>query len=131
MITLSFKEAIKEVKRIRGIDISIEDIWDKILDNKIKAIDIKDELRLCYNHVLFYFNPEMFTIISAKDKRKKFVEENYKALWDKEMVGEFESEEDDFDELDSPSTLNYQSDLWDMRSKNVYLRKGGCEDEER
>lgn len=131
MITLSFKEAIEEVKRIRGIDISIEDIWDKILDNKIKAIDIKDELRLCYNDVLFYFNPEMFTIISAKDKRKKFVEENYKALWDKEMVGEFESEEDDFDELDSPSTLNYQSDLWDMRSKNVYLRKKGCEDEEK
>lgn len=127
MITLSFKEAIEEVKRIRGIDISIEDIWDKILDNKIKAIDIKDELRLCYNHVLFYFNPEMFTIISAKDKRKKFVEENYKALWDKEMVGEFESEEDDF-EFSSPE---YEADLWDMRSKNVYLRKGGCKDEER
>lgn len=119
MITLSFKEAIKEVKRIRGIDISIEDIWDKILDNKIKAIDIKDELRLCYNHVLFYFNPKMFTIISAKDKRKRFVEENYKALWDKEMVGEFESEEDDF-EFSSPE---YEADLWAMRSKIIYLNK--------
>lgn len=35
MITLTFKEA-NEVKKIRKIDISVEDIWDKILDKSIR-----------------------------------------------------------------------------------------------
>lgn len=123
MIVISFKEAIKEVKKIRHINISIEDLWDKILNKEISTKMVKGELKVSYNDVLFYFNPDMFTIILAKDKRKKFVEENYKALWDREMIGTFESEEDDFEGLYSYSSPNYESDLWTMRSKNVYLKK--------
>jgi hypothetical protein len=123
MIVISFKEAIKEVKKIRKINISIEDLWDKILNKEISTKMVKGELKVSYNDVLFYFNPEIFTIITAKEKRKKFVEQNYKALWDREMIGTFESEEDDFEGLYSYSSPNYESDLWTMRSKNVYLKK--------
>lgn len=123
MIVISFKEAIKEVKKIRHINISIEDLWDKILNKEISTKMVNGELKVSYNDVLFYFNPDIFTIITAKEKRKKFVEENYKALWDREMIGTFESEEDDFEGLYSYSSPNYESDLWTMRSKNIYLNK--------
>jgi hypothetical protein len=123
MIVISFKEAIKEVKKIRKINISIEDLWDKILNKEISTKMVKGELKVSYNDVLFYFNPDIFTIVTAKEKRKKFVEQNYKALWDREMIGTFESEEDDFEGLYSYSSPNYESDLWTMRSKNIYLNK--------
>ena len=122
-MVISFEEAIKEVKKIRHINISIEDLWDKILNKNISTKIVKGELKVSYNDVLFYFNPDIFTIITAKEKRKKFVEQNYKALWDREMIGTFESEEDDFEGLYSYSSPNYESDLWTMRSKNVYLKK--------
>lgn len=123
MITLTFKEAISEVKKIRKIDISVEDIWDKILDRTIRTKEFNDELRVCYNDILFYFNPEVFIITSAKQKRKEFVESNYEEMWDRKMIGSFEDEEDDFDGLYSLSLPCYESDLWTMRSRKVYLKK--------
>ena len=123
MITLTFKEAISEVKKIRKIDISVEDIWDKILDRTIRTKEFNDELRVCYNDILFCFNPEIFTITLAKQKRKEFVENNYEEMWDRKMIGSFEDEEDEFDGLYSSSLPCYESDLWTMRSRKVYLKK--------
>ena len=127
MIVISYKEAIEEVKKIRHIDISLEDLWEKITNKEISTKIVRGELKVSYNDVLFYFNPEMFTIISVKDKRKKFVEENYKALWGTEMIGTFESEEDDFE---FSTNYEYEAELWAMRSKIIYLNKEEKEKEE-
>lgn len=120
MVVISLKEAIKEVKRIRHIDISLEDLWEKIMNKEISTKIVEGELKVSYNDVLFFFNPEMFTIIPVKDKRKKFVEENYKAIWGSEMIGTFESEEDDFE---FSTNYEYEADLLAMRSKIIYLNK--------
>ena len=123
MITITIREAITELKKTRKIKASYEDILDKILDNSIRTREIDGEWRVSYNDVMYVFNPAIFTIVSAKEKRKAFVQVNYKALWDREMIGSFEDEEDDFEGLYSEYNPNYECELWSMRSRKVYLKE--------